>query len=61
MGNPYISNMKCKKRTQISVGIGPHERKRLLERHRVDVKLILKGTLITRIIMRIRLCCFMID
>jgi hypothetical protein len=45
MGSPYISHMRCRK----SIGIGPHEGKMLRVRRRVDVKLILKGTLTTTI------------
>jgi len=60
MGSPYTSHMRCMKGTEISVGIGPHEGKMFLEKRSVDVKLILKGMLITRIITRIRLCCFVI-
>jgi hypothetical protein len=52
--------MRRKNPTKFSVGMGPHERKRLRERHGVDVKLILRATLITRMIMKNRLYYFMI-
>ena len=45
MGSAYMSHMRYEKRTQISVGILPHEGKMLLERRSVDVKLILKERL----------------
>jgi hypothetical protein len=52
--------MRYEKFTKMSVEIGVNEWKRLLERHRADVTLILKRMLIARITMWLRLSCFMV-